>query len=169
MSFSFIPNPFVVQSKDDVIPLFNSLLNRPINHLKDYEHFLQDVSDLESALSEDMAWRYIKMTCDTQNKDHEAAYLTFVQDIQPHLSPLEDLLNRKIVDSPWADSFRHANPANEIYLRGLKGAVEIFREENISIQSELATLAQEYASIQGNMSIEWESQTITLQIGRAHV
>ena len=163
MSSSFIPNPFVVQSKDDVIPLFNSLLDRPINHLKDYEHFLQDVSDLESALSEDMAWRYIKMTCDTQNKDHEAAYLTFVQDIQPHLSPLEDLLNRKIVDSPWADSFRHANPANEIYLRGLKGAVEIFREENISIQSELATLAQEYASIQGNMSIEWEGQTITLQ------
>lgn len=163
MSSSFIPNPFVVQSKDDVIPLFESLLERNIESLSNFEDFLQDVSDLESALSEDMAWRYIKMTCDTQNKDHETSYLTFVQEIQPHLSPLEDSLNRKIVDSPFAEIFRHTNDANEIYLRGLKGAVEIFREENIPLQSELATLAQEYSSIQGNMSIEWDGNTITLQ------
>lgn len=163
MSSSFIPNPFVVQSKDDVMPIFESLLKRNIQNPQDFERFLQDVSDLESALSEDMAWRYIKMTCDTQNKDHETSYLTFVQEIQPHLSPMEDLLNRKIVDSPFAESLRLLNEGNEIYLRGLKGAVEIFREENIPIQSELATLAQEYSSIQGNMSIEWEGQTITLQ------
>lgn len=163
MSSSFIPNPFVVQSKDDVIPLFESLLVRSIANAQDFEQFLQNVSDLESALSEDMAWRYIKMTCDTQNKDHETSYLTFVQEIQPHLSPLEDQLNRKIVNSPFAESLRQLNEGNEIYIRGLKGAVEIFREENIPIQSELATLAQEYSSIQGNMSIEWEGQTITLQ------
>ena len=163
MSSSFIPNPFVVQSKDDVMPIFESLLKRDIENPQDFVRFLQDVSDLESALSEDMAWRYIKMTCDTQNKDHETSYLTFVQEIQPHLSPMEDLLNRKIVDSPFAESLRLLNEGNEIYLRGLKGAVEIFREENIPIQSELATLAQEYSSIQGNMSIEWEGQTITLQ------
>ena len=163
MSSSFIPNPFVVQSKDDVTPLFKSLLDRNIANAQDFEQFLQDVSDLESALSEDMAWRYIKMTCDTQNKDHETSYLTFVQEIQPHLSPMEDLLNRKIVDSPFAESLRQLNEGNEIYLRGLKGAVEIFREENIPLQSELATLAQEYSSVQGNMSIEWDGQTITLQ------
>ena len=163
MSSSFIPNPFVVQSKDDVIPLFESLLDRSIANAQDFEQFLQDVSDLESALSEDMAWRYIKMTCDTQNKDHETSYLTFVQEIQPHLSPLEDQLNRKIVDSPFAESLRQLNEGNEIYIRGLKGAVEIFREENIPLQSELATLAQEYSSVQGNMSIEWDGQTITLQ------
>ena len=163
MSSSFIPNPFVVQSKDDVIPLFESLLVRSIANAQDFEQFLQNVSDLESALSEDMAWRYIKMTCDTQNKDHETSYLTFVQEIQPHLSPLEDQLNRKIVNSPFAESLRQLNEGNEIYIRGLKGAVEIFREENIPIQSELATLAQEYSSIQGNMSIEWEGQTNTLQ------
>lgn len=163
MSSSFIPNPFVVQSKDDVIPLFESLLVRSIANAQDFEQFLQNVSDLESALSEDMAWRYNKMTCDTQNKDHETSYLTFVQEIQPHLSPLEDQLNRKIVNSPFAESLRQLNEGNEIYIRGLKGAVEIFREENIPIQSELATLAQEYSSIQGNMSIEWEGQTNTLQ------
>jgi hypothetical protein len=30
-----------------------------------------------------MAWRYIRMTCDTLNKEHEESYLQFVQHIQP--------------------------------------------------------------------------------------
>jgi oligoendopeptidase F len=163
MPSTFLPNPFIVSGKDDVLPLFDQLIQREVTTLEDFRALLQDVSDLESALSEDMAWRYIRMTCDTQNKDHEAAYLTFVQEIQPHLSPLEDQLNRKIIENPNAAAWRAEDEAHEIYLRGLEGAIELFREENIPLHSELATLAQEYASIQGSMSIEWEDKTLTLQ------
>jgi len=163
MHTPFLPNPFIVTSKDDVLPLYEQLVNRNIHSAEDFQQLLQDVSDLESALSEDMAWRYIRMTCDTQNQEHEAAYLNFVQEIQPHLSPLEDQLNRKIVDSEFSGQWRNQSNANEIYLRGIQGAVEIFREANIPLHSELSTLAQEYSSIQGSMSIQWEDQTITLQ------
>lgn len=163
MSTSFLPNPFIVNSKDDVLPLYEQLIARELVSMYEFRSFLTDVSELESALSEDMAWRYIRMTCDTQNKDHEAAYLTFVQEIQPHLAPLEDQINKKIVSCEWAKDWREESEANEIYLRGLEGAVELFREENIPLQSDLATLAQEYSAIQGAMSIEWEGQTLTLQ------
>lgn len=163
MSTSFLPNPFIVNSKDDVLPLYEQLIRRELVSMADFRLFLTDVSELESALSEDMAWRYIRMTCDTQNKDHEASYLTFVQEIQPHLAPLEDQINKKIVSCEWATAWREESEAHEIYLRGLEGAVELFREENIPLQSDLATLAQEYSSIQGAMSIEWEGQTLTLQ------
>lgn len=163
MQAAFLPCPFIVTTKDDVLPLFDQLIERSVDSLLAFQQFLQDVSDLESALSEDMAWRYIRMTCDTQNKDYEGAYLNFVQNIQPHLSPLEDQLNQKIVDCKFANDWRKLDEANEIYLRGLQGAVEIFNEQNIPLQSELSTLAQEYSSIQGGMSIEWEGNTITLQ------
>ena len=163
MSTSFLPDPFIVNTKDDVLPLYEQLIGRNLTSIADFRTFLSDMSELESALSEDMAWRYIRMTCDTQNKDHEAAYLTFVQEIQPHLAPLEDQINKKIVSSEWAVAWRSESEAHEIYLRGLEGAVELFREENIPLQSDLATLAQEYSSIQGAMSLEWEGQTLTLQ------
>lgn len=163
MSTSFLPDPFIVNTKDDVLPLYEQLIGRNLNSIADFRTFLSDTSELESALSEDMAWRYIRMTCDTQNKDHEAAYLTFVQEIQPHLAPLEDQINKKIVSSEWSVAWRSESEAHEIYLRGLEGAVELFREENIPLQSDLATLAQEYSSIQGAMSLEWEGQTLTLQ------
>lgn len=96
MSTSFLPDPFIVNSKDDVLPLYEQLIGRNLNSIADFRTFLSDMSELESALSEDMAWRYIRMTCDTQNKDHEAAYLTFVQEIQPHLAPLEDQINKRL-------------------------------------------------------------------------
>lgn len=163
MPNTFLPDPFIVSSKDDVLPLYHQLIERNIQTMDDFRAFLQDVSDLESALSEDMAWRYIRMTCDTQNKDHESSYLAFVQEIQPHLAPLEDQINKKIVACEFASEWRAEDEAHEIYLRGLDGAVALFREENIPLQSELATLAQEYSAIQGAMSIEWEGQTITLQ------
>lgn len=164
---SFIPEGFRIDSAESVIALFDQLLNRSINHVEDFKHWLKDASDLESHISEDMAWRYIRMTCDTKNKDHESRYLQFVQEIQPQLAPLEDQLNRKIAECPFTQELENeSNPqstAHRIYFRGVRKAIEIFREENIEIQSELSTLAQEYSSVQGSMSIDWNGEEITLQ------
>jgi oligoendopeptidase F len=142
--------------------VFNQLIEQPIQNKEEFTQWLKNISDLESSVSEDLAWRYIRMTCDTTNKDNEAAYLDFVQNIQPELAPLEDQLNRKVVESPLAIAGDN-DDALRIYLRGLKNAVELFREENIPIQAELATLAQEYSSIQGGMSVDYNGQTYTMQ------
>lgn len=158
----FLPADLNITSKEDILPFFENLLSREIHSKDDFQTFLQDVSEIDSVISEDMAWRYIRMTCDTQNKEHEKAYLTFVQDIQPHLAPFEDQLNRKIVDSPFAAEFE-SDQAMHIYLRSLRGAVELFREENIPLQAEVQTLAQEYSSIQGAMSIEHDGKEYTMQ------
>lgn len=158
----FLPAELNITSKEDILPFFENLLSREIHSKEEYQTFLQDVSEIDSVISEDMAWRYIRMTCDTQNKAHEKAYLTFVQEIQPHLAPFEDQLNRKIVDSPFAVEFE-TDEAMHIYLRSLRGAVELFREENIPLQAEVQTLAQEYSSIQGAMSIEHEGKEYTMQ------
>ena len=164
---SFIPENFRIDSAESVVSLFNQLIERPINSVTELENWLKDASELESHISEDMAWRYIRMTCDTKNKDHESKYLQFVQEIQPQLAPLEDQLNRKIADCSFTQELENeSNPqstAHQIYFRGVRKAIEIFREENIEIQSELSTLAQEYSSVQGSMSIEWNGEEITLQ------
>lgn len=159
---SFIADDFVVESKDSLIPLYESLLNREINSSEDFRHFLKDVSDLESTISEDMAWRYIKMTCDTQDKEIEQRYLFFVQEIQPAIAPYDDKINQKIVSCSYCAELEQS-PEYAIYFRGLKSAVELFREENIPLQAELQSLAQQYASIMGAMSITYQNKEFTLQ------
>lgn len=158
-----LPNPIVIQSPNDILPFYHQLLDRSISNTQEFETFLADVSELESAVSEDMAWRYIRMDCDTANKDHEQAYLLFVQDIQPQLAPLEDALNKKIIQSDFVPELESKDESYGIYFRSLRGAVELFREENIALQTEIQTLAQEYSAIQGSLQIEWEGKPITLQ------
>lgn len=162
MKSPFIPNDLRIETAQDITQYYDELIGRTLSSVSEFQSFLSDVSDLESFVSEDMAWRYIRMTCDTLNQDHERAYLQFVQDIQPLLAPLEDQLNRKIIDSPYLEALE-SDPAYSIYFRSLKSAVSIFREENIALQAELSTLAQEYSATQGAMTISWEGNEITLQ------
>ncbi|MCC7299100.1 MAG: M3 family oligoendopeptidase [Bacteroidia bacterium] len=158
----FLPQELTIQTKEDILPFFQQLLDRDITSAEEFKQFLKDVSEIDSAISEDMAWRYIRMTCDTSNKEHEASYLTFVQEIQPHLAPFEDQINKKIVGSPFIDSLK-SDKAYFIYFRSLEGAVELFREENIPIQADLQTLAQEYSAIQGAMGVVIDGQEYTMQ------
>ncbi len=162
MREAFVPQDLHIQNAADLTALYQSLLDRNPQSEAEFRDFLLDVSDLESFISEDMAWRYIRMTCDTLNKDHEEAYLHFVQNIQPELAPLEDALNNKLVSAPFWEAL-NTKPAYHIYYRSIKSAVDLFREENIPLQAELSTLAQEYSAIQGAMSITWNGEEITLQ------
>lgn len=163
MRQTFLPASLIIQKPEDILPFYQKLLDAEIPSENEFKEFLLNVSDLESAVSEDMAWRYIRMTCDTANKDHEQAYLLFVQEIQPLLAPLEDALNKKIIQCPFVSELENQNDAYKIYFRSLRGAVELFREENIALQTEVQTLAQEYSAIQGSLQIEWNGKQITLQ------
>lgn len=159
---NFLPRDLAIRSKEDILPYYENLQNRPIENATEFRQFLRDVSELESVVSEDHAWRYIRMTCDTLNSAYEKEYLDFVQEIQPHLAGPEDAINRKIIESPFAAALEN-DEAYRIYFRTLRGAVEIFREENVQIQAELQSLAQEYSAIQGAMGITYQDKEYTMQ------
>lgn len=158
----YLPQDFTISTWDQLKGYFEELSQRPIDSAAAYRQLLRDISELESMVSEDMAWRYIKMTCDTTNEALEAAYIDFVTNIQPNIAPFEDLLNKKINESPFKSELE-SDKAFMIYFRAIKNAIELFREDNIALLSELQTLAQKYGSISGAMSVEIEGETLTLQ------
>lgn len=157
----FLPDKIKVTSWEVIAPYFENLLNREIHSANDLEDWLKDRSELEAFLSEDMAWRYVRMTCDTTNKSLEEAYLFFVEQIEPQIAPQTDLLNKKLIGSPWLDKLDEKKYF--IYLRGVKKEIEIFREANVPLFAQIATEAQKYGSIVGSMSVDLEGKELTLQ------
>ncbi|MEI6881788.1 MAG: M3 family oligoendopeptidase [Bacteroidota bacterium] len=157
----FLPNKLKVTSWDVLSPYFNQLLEREINNKTDLENWLKDRSELEAFISEDMAWRYVRMTCDTTNKDLEQAYLFFVTEIEPQISPLTDKLNHKLIQSPFVDELDKEKYF--IYLRGIRKEIEIFREENVPLMAEISTESQKYGAIIGSMSVEIDGKELTMQ------
>lgn len=161
MKRSFIKEDFTVTSWDLLRPYFDDLLNRPINNLTELENWLRDNSELSAVVSENMAWRYIKMTCDTANETLRNSFNDFVQNIEPHMAPLTNELNKKLIGCKFASELK--KPGYDIYLRGVKNAIDLFRAENIPLNTKLQELEQQFGAISGEQSIEYKNEKMTLQ------
>lgn len=142
-------------------PIYNELLNRNINSVEELEKWLQDRSEIEAALEEDFAWRYIRMTCDTNSEELLQSFQYFATEIEPQIAPYNNKLNEKFVASDYAQQLD--GEKFFIYLRGVKNALELFREENIPIQTEIQVEQQKYQSITGSMSVEIGDKEYTLE------
>lgn len=157
----FIPADFNLTDWDKLSPYFSQLLERNIESVADLEQWLKDSSELEAVISEDVCWRQIRMTCDTENKEYEAAFNYFYTDIAPHMQPIADKLHRKLIDCPYTSELD--KPTYFTYLRSVKKSIELFREENIPLFSELNVMQQQFGQIAGKMTVNVQDKEYTLQ------
>ncbi|MFN3848615.1 MAG: M3 family oligoendopeptidase [Spirosomataceae bacterium] len=157
----FIGEEFTFSSWDDIAPLLENLKSRAINNAAELKQWFLDRSELESYLSENFAWRYIRQSCDTANEAHRNAFQFFVEQIQPNLATYSDVLNKKALESPYLAELKESG--FEITVRGMKKAVEIFREENIPVETEIETKKMEFHAISGAMMVTINGEEMTLQ------
>lgn len=157
----FVPKNFKITDWKSLEPYFDDLLTRQLNSVADQEKWMKDLSELDAVVSEDFCWRQIRMTCDTENKQLEEAFTFFVMEIQPNVQTYADKLNRKLVESEFTKELDHDKYFT--YLRNTKKNIELFREENIPLNSELGVLAQQFGVISGKMTVEIQGKEYTLQ------
>lgn len=158
----FLPEEFQVSTWEQLKPYFDQLQERTIDSRAALEGWLRDRSELESVLSEDLGWRYIRMTCYTESEEHRKAYQDFIENIQPQMAPVADRLNKKMAASPFLNELSD-QPGYAILIRNAKKDIELFREENVPLFTEINTETQKYAQLSGAMTIEWKGQELTLQ------
>jgi len=157
---TYIPNNLTI-TWESLEPLFTELQNREITSVDELEKWLKDRSELEAALEEDFAWRYIKMSCDTANEELVKNFQYFAEEIEPKISPLSNELNKKFVESPFMDDLDKEKFF--VYSRAIKKALEIYREENIELFTQLQVKQQKYQGITGAMSVEINGKEYTLE------
>jgi oligoendopeptidase F len=157
----FLPGDFVITDWDSLQPYFIQLLDRKILSKAELEQWLKDSSELEAVISEDACWRQVRMTCDTENKTYEEAFNYFYTEIAPKMQPLADQLNRKLVESPYLQELDQKKYFT--YLRSVKKNIELFREANIPILSELNVMQQQFGQIAGKMTVQVQGKEYTLQ------
>jgi oligoendopeptidase F len=157
----FLPANFAISDWNSVAPYLENLESRTLLSADDMEKWLRDMSELEAVISEDVSWRHIRMTCNTEDKKLQENFTFFMMEIQPKIQPYADRLNRKLIDSPLTSSLDKQKYFT--YLRSVRKSIELFREENIPIQSELSVLAQQFGAISGKMTVKVDDQEYTLQ------
>jgi len=157
----FVSEDLKIDSWGKIEPLFEDLLSRSISTTTELEKWMLDRSELEAVLEEDMAWRYIKMNIDTTDKDLSEKFHFWIKEISPKMAPYSHKLNLKLVDNLFLNDLD--SDKYRIYLRGVKKSIEIFREDNIPLFTEMEAKQQEYGSISAKMSIEVDGEKLTMQ------
>jgi len=157
----FLPKDFEVTTWDKLELYLKDLAERNITSKEALEGWLEDVSELEAVVSEDACWRQVRMTCDTENTALRDAFNYFYTDIQPHIQPYSDLINKKLVNCEYTKTLDKEKYFT--YLRSVKKSIDLFREENIPLLSELNVMQQQYGGIVGKMTVEVDGKEYTLQ------
>ena len=192
------PRTFVPQNPDlgdwpQIAPLFDQLEVRAARATTtaELERWLLDWSELNAALDEEVTRRYIAMTCHTDNAEAEAAYLHFVEHVEPQLKPRqfaleniyvahpartglleigEPISNSALEDSPEPHLGLRLElhlPRYTVFDRDVKNHVELFRADNVALETEEAKLCQQYQKLIGAQTVTFRGEEKTLvQMGR---
>jgi oligoendopeptidase F len=143
-----------------VEPFYFELEKRPISSTKDLERWLMDWSELESALGEEGSFRYVRMTCKTDDPEIEKKYLEFLEQVAESAKPAYFRLQKKYWDCPYRNSL---SKDYFLFNRSIENQLALYREENIPLETEVEKLSQEYQKISGSMMVQYEGKEQTLQ------
>ncbi len=139
---------------------FEKLMERAIHSCEELEQWLLDRSELEAALNQEGTILYIRMTCQTDDQALAKAYADFVETVIPVAKAFENDLNKKYVS--LSERFALDPKRYAVYIKGIQTDVELFAQENISLEIQGELLSQEYQAICGAMTVHCRGQECTL-------
>jgi oligoendopeptidase F len=164
---AFVPAGLNFANGSAITGLFDELEKRAAEckSAEELEQWLLDWSELRAALDEESARRYIAMTCHTDHAEAEKAFLEFVETIDPLVKPRQFNLAKLHVHHPLRS--RLPRERYKVFDRDVRVHVELFRPENVPLETEEAKLSQQYQKLSGSLTVSFRGEEKTLvQMGR---
>lgn len=157
-----VPTDVDLGSWTDIEPLFErlKLALGECQNAADLERWIGEEGELSAALDEESSRRYIAMTCHTDDADAEKAYLDFVENVEPKLKPRQFELNQLFIAHPARSDL--PKERYEVFDRDTALSVELFREENVPLETEESKLGQKYQKLSGSLTVDFRGEEKTL-------
>lgn len=158
----FVPTQIDLSDWEQIQPLLLRLEERlaDCHTVADLEQWILDAGETRAAIAEEGTKRYIAMTCYTEDKQAEKAHLHFVEQIRPKLKLRTFQLLELLLAHPLCEQLPKARHA--VYLRDHRAFVELFRPENVPLQTEETKTGLRYQKLTGSLTVEFEGEEKTL-------
>jgi oligoendopeptidase F len=158
----FVPESLDLTDWAQIEPWFDELERRGRGCAApaDLEGWLLAWSELSAVLEEEGSRRHIAMSCHTDDPAAERAFLHFVEQIEPQIKPRQFRLERLYLDQP----LRTALPVERygVFDRQTRVHVELFRAENVALETEETKLGQRYQKLMGSLTVPFRGEEKTL-------
>ena len=140
-------------------PFYEDLVERVLSGEEELRRWIADWSELDAVVREENSRLYIAMTTDTGNKEAAEAYSRFVETVEPELAPVEDKLNHRLVEHPLVGRLEEEFG---VWLKGIRTEIELYRDENVPVETEIALEVQRYQQLTGSQSVVFDGEKKTL-------
>lgn len=154
-----MPDEFDATDPQAVSRIYSQLEERDVPTRQSLEDFILDWEEFGATIFERYSEAYVDMTADTTNPEYETTYIKIVEEIMPIVEQRDFNLKQKVLSSPGVGEL---GSRYEVFLRNIRSEVELFREENIPLQTEDIKMGQEAEKISGGQSAEFRGVTYTL-------
>lgn len=158
---TYLPNEFKLTVWSKVRPYFTELLQRKIQSVEALEQWLVDRSELIAILREEFNWRYIHVSCDTEDQSVAEMYEYAVQKLSPKIAPIENQLNEKLLDCEFTPMLPKTKYF--IHLRSIQNQADLYQKENVELFSQEKMMAKKHGELFAKMSISFQDEVYTLQ------
>ena len=149
------PQALELATWHDLAPFYEALATMPLS-LENAEEWLHAWSRLQAVVDEAGTLAMIAYTCDTADSAKEAANLRWSSEIFPKVNEQSVRLAERLVAVGWT------RDDMSVVIREFRTDIEIFREENVEIFSEIEEHSAAYQKITGGLSAEWEGERVTI-------
>lgn len=140
--------------------VLGELLEREIADVGALEKWCHDYSETMACLFEESSRRFVEHTCHTDDESVKARYLEWIEKFRPVLRKEMFELDRKLAESSLASELPPAE--FDMWLRSVKNSNELFRDENIPLETEETKLEAQYDETIGAMTVEFDGESRTL-------
>ncbi len=156
----FLNEEFSADSLEAIEAIYTDLLTREIDNPDSLLAWCSEWSEIDSVLAEEGARRFVQHTCYTNDEEITALYMEWIEKIRPGLKKIMFDMDRKFMASPALDSL----PTEKFgsWIKSVRNSVELFREDNIPLQTEESKLDAEYDKVVGAMTVEFDGETRTI-------
>lgn len=139
----------------DIEPRYQALESRELTK-ETIDSFLREWSEVVEQVEELGARLKVASDINTADEEASARFRAYIEEIDPKVKEAEHRLEEKLL----AGGLTPKDMA--VPLRNMRVDTELFRQENLPLESEEALLAEEYLKLVGGQTVEWDGKEIPL-------
>jgi len=159
MARKYFSENFVPDIWEKVKTELEKLKEEEIDNLDNLKKFLEKYSEFSFIMSEYMAWKYIKMTCNADNPQYSQDFNDYYSNVAAKAEPFSFEIEKKIFSSKY---FSKLGKEFDLMKKLIEKDIKLFNEKNIELSIKENELSTKYSELSSKLTVVFEGEEKTL-------
>lgn len=158
--YKFYQEKLNLNNLEDLKNIYDVLLQEDIKSAEQLERWIAKIGDLDEQMEEILTGHYIDFQCSSNSQEAKEQFTYDQTYIEPLRKSFTAALNKKLLNNSYLSDLPEDKYGK--FIKSIKNAQELFREENVQLEIEEDQLVTTYFEITGNLTVIWDEKEISL-------